>query len=70
MKPAPDAILALCQALRTTPDRVAVIGDAPADMAMGRAAGVGLVIGVRTGIGSDGDLADANVIVESVAALL
>ena len=69
-KPAPDAIFAVCQALRTTPDRVAVIGDSPADMAMGRAAGVGLVIGVRTGIGLDADLVDADVIVDSVAALL
>ena len=70
MKPAPDAIFAVCQALRTTPDRVAVIGDSPADMAMGRAAGAGLVIGVRTGIGRDADLPDADVIVDSVAALL
>lgn len=70
MKPAPDAVFALCQALRTTPDRVAVIGDSPADMAMGRAAGAGLVIGVRTGIGYDADLADADVIVDSVAALV
>ena len=70
MKPAPDAIFAVCQALRTTPDRVAVNGDSPADMAMGRAAGAGLVIGVRTGIGRDADLADADVIMDSVAALL
>ena len=70
IKPAPDAIFALCQALQTTPARVAVIGDSSADMAMGRAAGAGLVIGVRTGIGRDADLADADVIVDSVAALL
>ena len=70
IKPAPDAIFALCQALQTTPARVAVIGDSPADMAMGRAAGAGLVIGVRTGIGCDADLDDADVIVESVAALI
>lgn len=70
IKPAPDAIFALCQALQTTPAHVAVIGDSPVDLAMGRAAGAGLVVGVRTGIGRDADLADADVIVDSVAALL
>ncbi len=69
VKPAPDAVLALCQALRTTPDRVAVVGDSPADLAMGRAAGAGLVIAVRTGIGREADLAAADRIVDSVAAL-
>ncbi|MEO6206824.1 MAG: HAD-IA family hydrolase, partial [Candidatus Limnocylindrales bacterium] len=69
IKPAPDAIFAVCQALRCTPDRVAVIGDTPADIAMGRAAGAGLVIGVRTGIGGGADLAEADVIVDSIAAL-
>ena len=69
LKPAPDAILALCQALQTTPDRVAVVGDSPADMAMGKAAGAGLVIAVRTGIGRDADLTEADLIVDSVAAL-
>ena len=70
VKPAPDAIFALCQALRTSPDRVAVIGDSPADIAMGRSAGAGLVVGVRTGIGRDMDLAAADVIVDSVADLV
>lgn len=70
IKPAPDAVFALCQALRTSPDRVAVIGDSPADVAMGRSAGAGLVIGVRTGIGRDMDLAAADVIVDSVADLV
>jgi phosphoglycolate phosphatase-like HAD superfamily hydrolase len=38
-------------------------------MAMGRRAGAGLVVGVRTGIGTDADLAAADVIVDSVADL-
>lgn len=69
VKPAPDAIFALCQALGTMPERVAVVGDSPADMAMGRSAGAGLVVGVRTGVGSDADLADADLVLDSVADL-
>ena len=49
--------------------RAAVIGDSPADVAMARAAGAGLVVGVRSG--SDGrDLPDADVVIDSVAELL
>lgn len=68
-KPAPDAVFALCQALATIPGRVAVVGDSPADIAMGRSAGVALVIGVRSGIGRDADLAAADVIIDSVVDL-
>ncbi|HYH92063.1 MAG TPA: HAD family hydrolase [Candidatus Saccharimonadales bacterium] len=69
-KPAPDPIFALCQAMQTTPDRVAVIGDTPADIAMGRAAGARHVYGVRTGIGRDDELADADLVLESIASLV
>jgi phosphoglycolate phosphatase len=69
MKPAPDPVFALCQALETEPPRVAVVGDSPADIAMARAAGAGRVIGVLTGVGSPADLSDADVVVESVAEL-
>lgn len=69
VKPAPDAVFALCQALGTVPGRVAVVGDSPADLAMGRSAGAALVIGVRSGIGRDEDLAAADVILDSVADL-
>ena len=34
VKPAPDAVIAVCHAFRTEPSRVAVIGDTPADVAM------------------------------------
>jgi phosphoglycolate phosphatase len=68
-KPAPDPVLHVCRALGVDPARSAVVGDSPADMAMGRRAGAGLVVGVRTGIGSDADLAAADVIVDSVADL-
>jgi phosphoglycolate phosphatase-like HAD superfamily hydrolase len=69
MKPAPDPVFAICQALQTTPERVVVIGDTPADIAMGIAAGAGLVIGVRSGVGRDADLAGAGRLLDSVAQL-
>ena len=70
VKPAPDAVIAVCHAFRTEPWRVAVVGDTPADVAMAREAGAGLVVGVRSGIGTDDDLATADVVVDSVDGLL
>lgn len=68
-KPAPDPVLHVCRVVGVEPSRTAVVGDSPADMAMGRTAGAGLVVGVRTGIGADADLADADVILDSIADL-
>lgn len=48
-KPGPGMILAFCAAMGLAPDRVAMIGDSPADLTAGRAAGCGRVIGVLTG---------------------
>jgi len=70
MKPAPDAVFALCQALASEPGRVAVIGDSPADLAMARAAGAALVVGVLSGVGTVADLATADVVLGSVSGLL
>jgi phosphoglycolate phosphatase len=70
MKPEPDPVFAVCQAYRCDPSRVAVIGDTPADIVMGRAAGGGRVIGVRSGLGSDVDLGEADAIIDSVGSLL
>jgi phosphoglycolate phosphatase len=70
VKPAPDAVIAVCHAFRTEPDRVAVIGDTPVDIAMARMAGAGRVVAVRSGLGSDSDLGGADIVIESVAALL
>jgi phosphoglycolate phosphatase len=70
VKPAPDAVFAVCHAFRTDPGRVAVIGDSPADMVMARTAGAGRVVGVRSGVGSDEDLAAADVVIDSVADLI
>lgn len=70
MKPEPDPVYAVCQAFLVEPAHVAVIGDTPADLAMGRAAGAGRVIGVRSGLGDDVDLMDADVLIDSIEDLL
>ena len=41
VKPAPDMVLRLCAELGVRPGRTAVVGDSPADLRMGRAAGAG-----------------------------
>jgi phosphoglycolate phosphatase len=69
-KPAPDAVLHVSRLLGGGPDRAVVIGDAPADIEMGRRAGAGLVLGVRTGVGSTVDLAAADHVLGSVQELL
>lgn len=68
-KPSGDPVLHLCRVLAIEPARTAVVGDSPADIAMGRRAGAGLVVGVRTGVGGDADLAGADVILDSIAGL-
>jgi phosphoglycolate phosphatase-like HAD superfamily hydrolase len=70
VKPAPDAVFAVCHAFRTEPGRVAVVGDAPSDLAMARAAGSGRVIAVRTGVGGEDELGSADMVIDSVADLL
>jgi phosphoglycolate phosphatase len=71
IKPAPDMVLALCRQLGVDPADSTVIGDSPSDLAMGRAAGAGFIIGVLTGVGSRAELAPiADVVVPSIASLL
>ena len=69
-KPAGDMVRHLCKLLGVDPGRAAVVGDSPADMAMGRAGGAGLVVGVLSGVGGAPDLVGADRVIESVAALL
>ncbi len=70
VKPAPDAILHACRAVGVEPPAAAMVGDAPADLEMARAAGVGLVVGVLSGVGRREDLEPlADVIVASIAEL-
>jgi phosphoglycolate phosphatase len=71
IKPAPDAILALCHELGIAPAHAAMVGDTTADLHMGRAAGVDLNIGVLSGVGSAALLAPlADVLLPSVTELL
>lgn len=50
IKPAPDTVLHVCKALKIAPADTVVVGDAVADLEMGRAAAVGLVVGVLSGV--------------------
>jgi len=70
LKPAPDAIFAICQAMQTEPERVMVVGDSPVDLAMARSAGAGRVVGVLSGVGTAADLTAADVVLGSVAGLV
>jgi phosphoglycolate phosphatase-like HAD superfamily hydrolase len=66
-KPAPDMVLTICQRMGIEPSQVMVVGDTTADLKMGRAAGVGLVVGVLSGVSSARDLISyADVLIESV----
>ena len=71
VKPDPAMVLALCQATGVAPGQAAVFGDTPADLAMGRAAGVRVVAGVLSGVGSRAELEPlADVVLGSVGELL
>jgi phosphoglycolate phosphatase len=70
VKPAPDMVLWLCTTLGIEPARTAVVGDSAADLEMGRRAGAGLVVGVRTGVDDARHLQPfADLVVASVAEL-
>lgn len=71
-KPAPDTFLCAARSLGVPPERAAVVEDALAGVAAGRAGGFGLVIGVDRGAGRDrlskagadivvGDLAEVSI---------
>jgi phosphoglycolate phosphatase len=71
VKPDPAMVLAICTALQVAPAGVAVVGDTPADLAMGRSAGSGRVIGVLTGVGSKEELEPlADVVLGSIGELI
>ena len=71
VKPDPAMVLAICASLGVQPGAMAVVGDTPADMAMGRSAGAGRVIGVLTGVGTSGELEPlADEVLGSIAELL
>jgi phosphoglycolate phosphatase len=66
-KPDPRMALAFCAAAGLEAEAVAVVGDAVHDLAMGRAAGVGLTVGVLSGTSRRADLAAlADLILDSI----
>jgi HAD superfamily hydrolase (TIGR01509 family) len=70
VKPAPDAVLRIAADLAVPVDRILVVGDAPADMRMGRAAGARRVVGVLTGVGNHATLVPlADLVLASIADL-
>lgn len=69
-KPAPDAVWAACRALDADPAATALVGDSTTDLEMARRAGVGLRVGVCTGLMDAATLAPhAHVVLASVGAI-
>lgn len=70
VKPAPGMVHAFCEAMAFHARDVAVVGDNRHDLDMGKAAGVGLRIGVLTGTSEHGDLAPhADFVIGSIVEL-
>lgn len=66
-KPSPRGVLKICADLGVHPLETVVVGDTTADMLMAKSAGVGLILGVLTGIGTEKELANyADVIINNV----
>lgn len=66
-KPAPDNALNICKQLDVCPTETVVVGDTTADTGMGRSAGLGLIVGVRTGAGSSRALEkESHIVLDSV----
>ena len=66
-KPDPRMALGFCEAVGLGRDEVAMVGDAPHDLAMGRAAGVALNVGVLSGTSQRKDLESlADLILDSI----
>lgn len=70
-KPAPDKIFAVCRALGFAPATAIMVGDTPADMHMGRNAGVMASVGVTSGLTTAAELAAlADVVLPDVGHLM
>ena len=70
-KPDAGMVRAFCRAVGVEVREVAMVGDAVQDLAMGRAAGVGLAIGVLSGTSARQDLEGyADIILDSINDLL
>ncbi len=70
-KPAPDMLLRVCEELSIAPSSALMIGDSVADMEAARAAGIGLRVGVLSGVSDENVLREsADVLVETIDALM
>jgi phosphoglycolate phosphatase len=70
-KPAPDMLLHLCHILDIPPAQTMMVGDAVADMEMGRNANVARVIGVTTGLTDASQfISHADYVIQSISNLL
>jgi phosphoglycolate phosphatase len=66
-KPAPDMLLAACEALRVQPACAVVVGDTLGDLLMAQRAGAGLKAAVLTGVGGRALLVPhADVVLDSI----
>ncbi len=65
-KPDPHNVGYICKEIGASPSETIMVGDTPADTLMGQQAGVGLTVGVLSGVGTKSDLADADIIVDNV----
>lgn len=68
-KPAPDMLISQMNTLGVTADETIMVGDSPADITAGKAAGV-TTVGVSWGYGSREDLSSANVIIDHPSQLV
>jgi len=69
-KPHPEAVERLCHTVGVLASETVVVGDAVADVLMGKSAGVALTVGVLTGVTTAADFEDyADVVVASLAEL-
>lgn len=70
-KPAPKMLLRLRSGLGIQPEQTVMVGDALADLMMGKSAGVSLVVGMLSGVGSEDVLANfADALVPTVGELV
>ena len=70
-KPAPDMLLRACAELNILPAHTVMVGDAVADMEMGRSAGAARVIAVLTGLADATQLENcSDFVIQSVADLV
>ncbi len=69
VKPEPGMVRAFCEASGLAPSEVCMVGDNAHDLEMGRAAGVGLVVGVLSGTSSADDLTLADHVMADISGL-